>query len=445
MFGGPWTYFGQLILLAEGRWWMRHHGAEPPRPARRLRGLASVRVQTALVCGLLLYMFLTYMSEWDLGIAQYPLAEHPVVILTGAAVSLVIARSIGGRGAALGAAVTVLVLRGVYTAIVAGPLHHSAQAVPLLIAEALLVEVLAVWLGTRRPLRLGLASGAAIGTLGLAAEGLWSQVGLPWGWPVHMVVGYLPLFLAAALGGGLLGALVVAGLRRETRIVDGPRAIALAAVGILAPVAAGAIVAQNHPPNARVAVALSPAKPPRPPKRAGERWVHATIRVIPASAAKGADWFHVVSWNGDEPVIRDGLRRIGPDAWRTTKAIPASAPWKSIVRINRGHVMGSAPIFMPYSKLLKAKEVPASPRFERPFVHDMRLLQREREQKPPMWLWNGASAAVFAWMAFLFAMCAVLLRRFARGVPDDAPARAPDRGLPLEAPLEPNLAGAPVR
>ena len=61
MFGGPWTFFGQLVLLAEGRWWMRHHGPSP-RPGR-LRGLASPRVQTALICGMLLYMFLTYMSE----------------------------------------------------------------------------------------------------------------------------------------------------------------------------------------------------------------------------------------------------------------------------------------------------------------------------------------------------------------------------------------------
>src|SRR3712207_8048873 len=53
-----------------------------------------------------------------------------------------------------------------------------------------------------RSFRFALAVGLAIGTVGFAAEGVWSQFGLPWGWPVHMVVGAMPWVVAGSLGAG---------------------------------------------------------------------------------------------------------------------------------------------------------------------------------------------------------------------------------------------------
>ena len=434
MFGGPWTFFGILVLLAEGRWAAKKQRGE--HVFEGLRGIAKPNVQTALVTGGLLYTFAMFMSEWDHGIAQFPFAEHPLVLCAGAALALTVAVSIGGRGAALGAVLTFIVARVVYTAIVGGPLGHTAQYSPLFLGEAMVVELLAVWLGTRRQLRFGLAVGAAMGTLGLLFEALWSYVGMQWQWPWHMTIGALPEVLAGSIGGGILGALVVEGLRGRLGLIEGRKGIALAAVGILLPVGAGVLISITDAPKATATFALTEAEAPRPAEREDERWAHMTIRIDPASETDDYDWFHILAWNAKEKIIRDGLEQQADGSFRTTRPIPVSRPWKSMLRLHRGDSQGAVAIYLPESKELKTAEVPALPRFTRPFVEDRRLLQRERDHDPPMALWTAASAFYFRWMFFLFGVCAFLLRRYARGVSDGPPRAQRPQALPDEPRVE---------
>ena len=66
-------------------------------------------------------------------------------------------------------------------ALLVGPvLGEPTPHFPLYLVEAVLVELIA--LRVRKPLPFALASGAAIGTVGLAAEWGWTQVFMPYPW-----------------------------------------------------------------------------------------------------------------------------------------------------------------------------------------------------------------------------------------------------------------------
>jgi SAM-dependent methyltransferase len=102
---------------------------------------------------------------------------------------------------------------------------------PLYLVSALLVELVALRVSTRRPLVFGLASGVAIGTVGLAAEWGWSHAFMPLPWHASLLPEAAVLGFAAAVAGTVIGALigtVMAALRV-------PVFVHLAAVAVLVP------------------------------------------------------------------------------------------------------------------------------------------------------------------------------------------------------------------
>lgn len=144
-----------------GMWMLLRSGMELGSPTRLAR-TGQLRNAGALLIGLS-----TFQAEFDFGVPQFQLLYQPVLIAFAAAVALVCARSLLGRGGALKALAIFYFVRGGLALVVGVGLGYTVPHFPLYAAEALLVEA-AAFIAWRRPARFALLAGALIGTVGLA-------------------------------------------------------------------------------------------------------------------------------------------------------------------------------------------------------------------------------------------------------------------------------------
>ena len=211
--GAAMTLVGLAVLLVEGGACRRAAGRRGELPwARWMR---RVSLPGAFLLGLS-----TFQAEFDFGVPQFRMIFHPMLIMLAASVSLVAARVWLGRGAALGAALFFLAMRGLMALLVGPVLGEPMPHFPLYLVEAILVELIA--LRVRRPLPFALAAGAAMGTVGLAAEWAWTQVFMPYPWPAALLPEGVLLGLAMALAGACVGGWIGARLsERASRAAPG--------------------------------------------------------------------------------------------------------------------------------------------------------------------------------------------------------------------------------
>jgi hypothetical protein len=245
---------------------------------------------------------------------------------------------------------------------------------PLYIVEALVVELVALRVSTRRPLTFGLAAGAGIATFGLAAEWAWSHVWMPLPWPSELLPEALLLGVAGAVAGAVLGAWIGHRLSLERR--PGLPSLRLGALAAAVVVALCVVVALDKPSDRGVRAAITLTDVAGPPQRT----VDATVRVRPASAADGAEWLTVTAWQGDGLIV-DRLRRVGPGTYRTTQPIPVHGTWKSMVRLHRGRSLIAAPLYLPRDVAIPPPRYPprrASPGRSRPTTSCCSASRRRR-------------------------------------------------------------------
>ena len=57
--------------------------------------------------------------------------------------------------------------------------------------------------------------------------------------------------------------------------------------------------------------------------------------------------------------------------------MPVHGDWKTLVRLHDGRSLTAVPIYLPADPAIPAPGVPAQPHFDRTFVSDHRILQRE--------------------------------------------------------------------
>ncbi len=407
--GAAMALVGMLALLAESR--LAHRRTAPAGPGRgreRLGSRAGHRVRLVSACGGLLIGLSIFQGEFDFGVPQFRLLFHPALIALAAATALVLARVLGGRGAALGAVAFFLVIRGALTLLVGPGLGETVPHFPLYIAEAVLVEAVALRLGTDRPYRFALAAGGLIGTLGVLAEFGWSHVWMPLPWPAHMLPGAIAVGLVMAVAGAVIGAFAGGALRGRSEVAGTRRALAFAVASLVAVAVVSGYLLRTTEPDARVAVALAETGDAAP------REAHATVRVEPASAARDADWLTVTAWQGGQPLHVDRLRELRPGVYRTTEPMPLDGSWKTMVRLHNGDALAAASVRLPADPAIPAEGVPASPRFERAFVADRDVLQRERKQDVPGWLWGVAGLVVLALALLLLGGIGWALARISR-------------------------------
>ena len=113
-----------------------------------------------------------------------------------------------------------------------------------------------------------------------------------------------------------------------------------------------------------------------------EGFAEVTVAVTPPELADSADYINITSWQGAEwregvHGFADELEQVSPGIYRSTRPIPTTGEWKSLVRLHRDRVMLSAPIFLPADDGIPVDEVPAEPSATRDFVLGQELLLRE--------------------------------------------------------------------
>ena len=388
--GAAMSLVGLAVLTVEG---LRANAAAG-RPRAEARSVSLARA-IALTGGLLLGLS-TFQAEFDFGVPQFRFVFEPVMIMLAAGVGLVAARLYAGPGAALGAAVFFVAVRGLLAVTIGPVLGETTPHFPLYVVEALVVEAVAWRVSAGRPLAFGLWSGLGIGSAGLAAEWLWSHVWMPLPWPVELFPEAALLGFAAALAGALLGAWIGTRLAVDApgdppvvedamgaEVTAGrPRAggpglrvaASLGAVTVAAIVAYALYAPAENGASGRVTLVEAPDKP-------GE--ARPTLALRPPDAADGAEWLTVTAWQGGGLVV-EPLERVGSGRYRTVVPIPVDGDWKAMVRLHKGNSLTALPIYLPRDEAIPAPEVPARATFSRTFVDETQILQREQTGGGPL-------------------------------------------------------------
>jgi len=425
--GASLTVLGVAVLLVEGQRAAQARAAEAGGGAAAGDPVGDAEpswlfvLRRVALCGAFLLGLSTFQGEFDFGVPQFRFVFQPLLIMLAAGAGLVAVRLWAGRGAALGAALFFILIRGLLALFVGPLIGETTPHFPLYVVPALLVEAVALAPGaTRRPLRFGLLSGLAIGTVGLAAEWGWTHLWMPIPWPSTLlpeaVLFGLPTAVAASLVGAWIGDRLALGAKPHDRRLD-----VAALTGALA-IAALIGVALHKPAVEGVRATVTLTDVQGPPNRT----VSALVSVDPADAADDSEWLTATAWQGGGFVV-DRLERVSEGVYRTTEPIPVHGNWKALVRMHRGDTLSGIPIFLPEDRGIPAAEVPAPASFTRTFVADHRILQREQKTAAG-WLWAVAYAVVGLITLTLLTLMAWALRRLSAAAEGAPPAAsAPSR------------------
>jgi hypothetical protein len=408
--GASMTLVGLAVLMIEAR---RATGGDSRHASTREPGWVSQANRLALPGAFLLGLS-TFQAEFDFGVPQFRFVFQPMLIMLAAGAALVAARIWLGRGAALGAAVFFLAVRGIMALLVGPVLGQPTPHFPLYVVEALLVELIA-WkvVSARKPVQFGVVSGVAIGTIGLAAEWGWSHLWMPLPWPSNLLPETLLMAIPMAIAGSLVGAWIGARLAAD----ELPRTRPLRTAAVVGSVVIAGLVgfALLKPANegVRAQVALQEVSGDQ-----GGRHVNATVTMDPRNAADDAEWLTATSWQGGDLVV-DRLKRVGPGVYRTTEPIPVFGTWKTMIRLHHGRSLTAIPVYLPEDKAIPVKGVPATSHFTREFVADHKLLQREQKTAAG-WLWAIAYAVVLGIALSFLALLAWGIHRAATAAETDS-------------------------
>jgi len=335
-----------------------------------------------------------YQIEYDFGVEQFRLVLQPMMIAAAAALAAVAARITMGRGAAILAALFAIALRGGVALLVGPVLGAAINWFPLYLSPALAVELVALTPLFKRPIAFGAVSGLAVGTVGLSLESLWIGAVYHYPWPTKMWGEALAMAVPVAVLTGVCGALfgmVITGERLPGRRI-GVSAVALTVLVIGVAVANGLHITVQRQNTATITLTDLPSP-------AGQRMVSADVLLTPPNmVGDHPEWLTILSWQGrmenNRGLVIDRLDRVGPGHYRSTHPVPVWGSWKTLLRVQDGYTMTAVPIYEPADDAIPAPEVPALASSTRPFVQEITILQRERDQNAPGWLFTAGSIAV---------------------------------------------------
>jgi hypothetical protein len=364
--GASLTTLATWVLIEEGR---RRGGTVGSRSlVARLMRPSALSMAGAFLIGLS-----TLQDEFDMGVPQFNAVYHPILIALAAGIGLTAARVRIGPGGALKAVLFFLLVRGVWALVIGAGFGLTPPHMPLYLAEALLVEGTALLVAPNRQIRFGAVAGALIGTVGMAAEYAYSQVGFPLPWQGVIFPEAYVLAFIAAVSGGVLGALIGRALLPEQapRAATPRLAAGLAFAGALAVIAVALPIGSNT--GYQAAVTVTPA---------GPHTADLLVKLDPPSMADDVAWFNVTSWQGGDLVGGTGLQitpmqKVSDGVYRTAHPVPVDGDYKSVLRLATSRAQQAVPVYLPEDKAIPAELVPAAPHFVRSFVPDQTILQRE--------------------------------------------------------------------
>ena len=410
--GAGLSLIGMALLHEEGR--LRDE------PATRTRAWRQYVQGTAVMGGMLIGLSV-FQAEFDFGVPQFRLVLQPLLIAAAAGVTLVAARLWIGPGGAVTAVLFYQLVRGGVSVIV-GPLVIGElwAAVPLYLAEAVCVEVAALFL-LRRPLAFGALAGVLIGTLGFAAELWWTDVVFPLPWSSDLVPEGVAMAVVGGVAGGLCGALLALGLQRRlptgglTRLVFAGSVLAIAVATVN-----GLWITRPDDLSATITPSATTSDE--------EKEATATVEFDRAPFA-GDDpaWLTITAWQGggQEGLHIDHLRRVDDTTYETTEPMPIGGSWKTLVRLQDGRDLSAAEVFLPEDSVLDKPAVPAE-QAERTFGDEKEILQRELKDDVPTWLWTVAGLIVLLCSAILVVSLGWGVGRYNRLGPATAEVRTPE-------------------
>lgn len=335
-----------------------------------------------------------YQIEFDFGVPQFRLVFQPMLIAAASALAAVAARLTMGRGAAIIAAVFAIALRGAVAVLVGPILGAPINWFTLYLGPALVVELLALTPLIKRPLVFGAVSGLAVATVGLWLESLWIAAVYHYPWPTSMWGEALAMAVPVAVLTGVCGAMF--GLVLTGQRLPGRR-LGIAVVALTVLVIGGAVANGLHitVPSRNTATVMLTDQPSPP----GQRLVSADVMISPTSMVSDQpDWLTILSWQGrmqnHRGLMIDKLAKVGPGHYRSTQPVPVWGDWKTLLRVQDGRTMTAVPIYEPADDAIPAPEVPALASSTRPFVLEATILQRERDQSAPAWLFTAGGIVV---------------------------------------------------
>ncbi|MGH2837329.1 MAG: hypothetical protein ACRDJY_03135, partial [Thermoleophilaceae bacterium] len=306
-----------------------------------------------------------------------------------------------------------LIVRGAVSLMVGHVFGETTPALPLYLGAAASVELAALLISRERPLVLGAAAGALIGTVGFWAEWGWSQVVMQLPWNDAFLPEALIASAIAGVAAGITGGLLGSGLRgklpqlRAARWSFGLSMVAI--VGVMA-----TFLVTSEPDGYRATVTLTDTQ-------STPREVTAQVRIDPADVADDANWVQMTSWQGGGRVV-DRLERTGPGTYESTKPVPVYGEWKTMLRLHEGNALMGVPVYLPEDPAIPAPAVKAEPQFTRTFVDETKILQRELKDDVPGWIWAAASLTVlFISLSFILALAWGLGRAAGNGVRPEPP------------------------
>ncbi|WP_107658663.1 hypothetical protein [Nocardia suismassiliense] len=377
-----------LLLEFEGRL----DRPDPDRADGRLLWVFRVFAFGGLLIGMSVYQV-----EFDFGVEQFRLVFQPMLIVAASTLALVSARYTLGRGSAVVAVLFAFLVRGV-VAVLVGPILGAPHNVfPLYLGVAVVVELMALLPLIRKPVWWGALTGLAAATVGLWLESLWVGRMFVDPWPTSMWPELLAMAVPVGIAGGALGALLGMVLRGEPLPRPSVRRGLVVAAVLIAAAATANGLRVDVPEKASATVRLQDAAP-----APGGRMVTADVTLTPTDlVGDDPEWVQILGWQGgtgsDSPgrgLVVDHLRRIEPGHYVSTKPVPAYGNWKTVLRVHDGSLLTALPVYMPEDRGIDAAGVPASNEFNRPFVAEITVLQRERSFDHPSWLLAGASLIV---------------------------------------------------
>ena len=411
--------------------------AAPELPARTV-SLGETVVRTLLPAALL-FAIAFWATEFDWGVPQFRVVWHPLLLALAGSLALTTGRIVLGRGGALRVLLAYLALRGVMELAV-WAFGRSVPAMPLFAVEAIGVELVALALRPERggALRFGAAAGLLCGTVGFAAQYAWTHVWAPVPWTPSLLAEGLPTAVLAGLAGGGLGALLGAGLRRELPARAIRRRVGLAATATLVVLGANALWVSN-PATLTADVSLAPVAG----STAADRSAVATVRFSDPQLAKDAELRQVLAWQGGHRVSRQ-LVEIAPGVYRTDGPVPLSGDFKTNIRLQSGRAFLALPLHLPREPSIPTPGVTRPDRFTAAFVADAEVMQTERRDYVPGWLWTPAALLMLAFCALFVLGISAGLARVAADDPRAPGAATPTTTRPRLRPGRPRRTPAPA-
>ncbi|MDQ6747147.1 MAG: hypothetical protein M3010_03445, partial [Candidatus Dormibacteraeota bacterium] len=306
------------------------------------------RLLWASMAGVVLVGLSTFQLEFDMGIPQWQAFYHPLLIAAATGIGLVAARMALGRGGAIMATVSFLVLRLLMALLVGGLLGRSLPHFPLYLGGALCVEAAFLLFQRRSPLVRALVAGLLLSTAGLAVEWGWTHLVFQYPWQPTLLP-YAWMVVAMGLLAAVIGVAAGSVLSGQRAPVRAP-IVALCLAGLFGLLALH-VGARTGAPGKVTLLTQTVGTPFPLVNRDGvptvSRDVNLEVVVNPPAAFDNADYYEVMGWQGGPPVKHWRLLQTSPGHYRASGVIPTGGNWKTLVILNRGDTVAAVPLAFP--------------------------------------------------------------------------------------------------